>query len=101
MPHDPKQPLSITILSHTYQVVPQGDPAELLEAAEAVHQVMEKLAKARNLDTQRAAVFAALHFAQKHLREERELQELKKDIEFRGRKISSMLDHIVNGQATD
>jgi hypothetical protein len=93
-----KQPVTFSILSHSYSVIPQGDPQIVLDAASAVEEVMQRLLRSKNLDPQRASVFAALHFAQKFLEQQATSEGVKGTVDKAGRKLNSLLDLIVEPQ---
>jgi cell division protein ZapA (FtsZ GTPase activity inhibitor) len=96
MAESEKQPVSFTILNHSYSVIPSGDPQTLLDAATAVEEIMQRLLRSRNLDTNRAAVFAALHFAQKFVEQQNIVDGVTGAVDKGGRKVNSLLDLIVD-----
>lgn len=91
-----RQTVRVTIFNQTYSVVTAGDPAETLELAHQVDELMSNIAKrAGNLDTTRTAVLACLHLADQLHNIESELASLKDRVEQKSRSISSLLDRVI------
>jgi cell division protein ZapA (FtsZ GTPase activity inhibitor) len=90
-------PVTFSILNQSYTVVPAGDPQDLLDAANELDDLMRRIAKSRNVDHQRAAVFAALHMMQKMRSQQRTLDEMRSTLESRSSELASLLDSILDG----
>ena len=59
-----KQQVKVTILNQSFTLLTAGDPAEMIELAQQVDDLMTSIArKSPNLDSTRVAVFACLHLA--------------------------------------
>lgn len=90
-----KKPLRLTIFNQTYTLLVSGDTADLEEAANTVDELMTSLARSRNLDTTKAAVFACLHLADRMRAMERELEQWKQRVDEKSKRISSLLDSVI------
>ena len=95
MPDDKKQ-VRLTIFHQTYTLLVSGDPTEIEQAAHVVDELMMSLARSRNLDATRAAVFASLHLADRVRTLEKELSQLRVDVSERSQRISSLLDSVLD-----
>lgn len=89
-------PVTFSILNQSYTVVPAGDPQDLLDAANELDELVRRISKSRNIDPQRAAVFAALHMMQKMRGQQRTLDDMRSTLESRSRELASLLDSIVS-----
>ena len=79
---DAKQPVRVTIFHQNYSLLAQGDPAELIEAANAVDELMMSIAaKSPTADSTRIAVLACLHLADRLNHAEQDLASLKEKAE--------------------
>lgn len=92
---DDKKLVRLNIYHQTYSLLVAGDPTEIEEAAHVVDELMTSLARSRNLDATRAAVFACLHLADRVRSLEQELSELRVNIDERSKRISSLLDQVL------
>lgn len=90
-----KKPVRLSIYNQTYSLLVSGDTKDIEEAARMVDELMTSLAKARNLDSTRAAVFACLHFADRVRTLERDFTALQEAVDAKSRHISSLLDQVV------
>jgi cell division protein ZapA len=73
-----KQSVRVTIYNQSYSLLAQGDPQEVLTAAQIVDDLMHSIAqKAPTTDTARIAVMACLHLADKLRVKERDLTAIK------------------------
>jgi cell division protein ZapA len=90
-----KKPLRLTIFNQQFTLLVSGDTADLEEAAHTVDELMTSLSRSRNLDTTKAAVFACLHLADRIRTMERELEEWKQRVDAKSRRISSLLDQVI------
>jgi cell division protein ZapA len=83
-----KQPVKVTIFNSPYSLLAQGDPGELVEAAQAVDELMHSIAsRSSTTDSTRIAVMACLHLADKLRRHDRNLKA-------RAGEITALLDQI-------
>ena len=77
-----KQPVRVTIFHQNYSLLAQGDPFELIDAANAVDELMVSIAsKSATADSTRIAVLACLHLADRLKRAEQDLASLKEKAE--------------------
>ena len=59
-----RQQVKVTILNQSFTLLTTGNPAEMIELANYVDELMSSIArKSPNLDSARVAVFACLHLA--------------------------------------
>jgi cell division protein ZapA len=85
---DPKQPIKVTIFNSPYSLLAQGDPQELIDAAQTVDDLMHSIAsRSSTADTTRIAVMACLHLADK-------LRRHDKDLKARTGEIVALLDEL-------
>ena len=92
-----KKPVRITVCGHTFTVLAPGDPAELLELASKVDEIMTRIAaRSGHADSMRAAILTSLHQADHARTLERELEDIRTRIDSSAGRIAAVLD-----QATD
>jgi cell division protein ZapA len=85
---DSRQPVKVTIFNSPYSLLAQGDPQELIDAAQTVDDLMHSIAaRASTADSTRIAVMACLHLADK-------LRRYDKDLKARTGEIVALLDNI-------
>ena len=89
---DEKTPVRFNIFHQSYSLLVPGDPADMLHAATVVDDLITAIAKSRNLDSTRAAVFACLHLADRVNQLERKLH----SVEQQTQRISSLLDRVID-----
>ena len=59
-----RQQVKVTILNQSFTLLTTGNPADMIELANYVDELMSSIArKSPNLDSTRVAVFACLHLA--------------------------------------
>ena len=59
-----RQQVKVTILNQSFTLLTTGNPADMIELANYVDELMSSIArKSPNLDSSRVAVFACLHLA--------------------------------------
>jgi cell division protein ZapA len=88
-----RKPVRVTILNQTYSLAATGEPGEIESLAQGVDELMTSIArKAGNMDSNRVAVLACLHMADKLRSMERELAALKGRVDAKAREFSLMLD---------
>lgn len=91
-----QQPVRVNIFNQPYTVVTAGDPADTIQLAQEVDELMSQIARrAGNLDSTRTAVLACLHLADKLRTIERQLTTLRQSVDHRTRTISEILDQVV------
>ena len=79
---DAKQPVRVTIFHQNYSLLAPGDPTELIDAANAVDELMSSIAaKSPTADSTRIAVLACLHLADRLRHAEHDLDSLKQKAE--------------------
>jgi cell division protein ZapA (FtsZ GTPase activity inhibitor) len=92
-----KKPVRITVCGQTFTVLAPGDPAEILELASKVDEIMMRIAaRSGHADSMRAAILTCLHLADHARTLERELEDLLTRIDAGVSRIAAVLD-----QATD
>ncbi len=90
-----KQPIRLSIFNQTYSLLVSGDPAEMEQAATEVDELMTTIARSGNVDSTRIAVLACLHLQTRLDSIERELTNLKSQIDDKTRRVASMLDELI------
>jgi cell division protein ZapA len=98
VPHD-KNNVRVTILDKSYTLRSQGDPKEVEQLAKSVDDLMQSIAqKAPNADSERVAVLACLHLADRLSALERDLGKLKQRIEQKSEEFAGLLDRVLDGE---
>jgi cell division protein ZapA len=93
-----KQSVKVTIFNQTYSLLAQGDPHDVLTAAQIVDDLMHSIAhKMSTTDSNRVAVMACLHLADKLRRREHDLSALKDRTE----EIGELLDQAIDPDPKD
>jgi cell division protein ZapA len=93
-----KQSVRVTIFNQPYSLLAQGDPQEVLTAAQIVDDLMHSIAqKMSTTDSTRVAVMACLHLADKLRRREHDLTALKDRTEEIGELLDQAIDPETNG----
>jgi cell division protein ZapA (FtsZ GTPase activity inhibitor) len=83
-----KTPVRVTIFNAPYTLLAQGDPQELIDAAQTVDDLMHGISeRASTADSTRIAVLACLQLADK-------LNHLERTFKARTNEIVSLLDQI-------
>jgi cell division protein ZapA len=101
-PDTNKTTVRVTIFNQTYSVTTYGDPRDTEELAQQVDDLMSTIARrAGNLDTNRAAVLACLHLADRLRTVERQLDALRTGISDKTRDFAILLDQAVSGMAEE
>lgn len=93
MDGEEKKPVRITIYNQTF-TLRSADPDRLLQAANAVDEVMTAIAKSGNMDTARLAILACLHLQDRIQTLEHDLERLRA-IEERTKELAGLLDSVV------
>ncbi len=85
---DSRQPVKVTIFNQPYSLLAQGNPQELIDAAQTVDDLMHSIAsRSSTADGARIAVMACLHLADK-------LRRLEQSLKARTGEITALLDQI-------
>ncbi|HWZ31841.1 MAG TPA: cell division protein ZapA [Bryobacteraceae bacterium] len=88
-----RKTVRVTIFNQSYTLVATDDPGEVEELAHTVDDLMTDIAqRAGNADSNRIAVLACLHMADRLRAIERELAELKSRVDEKSRQFSLLLD---------
>lgn len=94
-PMPDKKPVRLSIFNQTYSLLVSGDPADMERAATEVDELMTTIAKAGNVDAARIAVLACLHLQDRVHSLERELERVKHRVDDRTKKLSDLLDQLI------
>ncbi len=90
-----KKPVRLSIFNQTYSLLVTGDPSDMENAAQEVDELMTTIAKAGNNDSTRIAVLACLHLQDRLHMLERELDSLKHHVDDRTKRLSLLLDQLI------
>lgn len=90
-----KTPVRLSIFNQSFTLRVAGDPADILQAANEVDELMSAIAKSGNMDSFRVAILACLHLQDQVHSLETELEELKGRVEGRSRELASLLEQAV------
>jgi cell division protein ZapA len=90
-----KSTVRLNIFNQTYTLRVAGDPAEIEQAAHEVDELMNTIARAGNVDSTRIAVLACLHLQDRLRSLEKEMSQLKSDVEVRARTLNELLDEVI------
>lgn len=89
---DSRQALKVTIFHQTYTLISHGDPAEMIEVAREVDELMHSIAeKSGSTDGARVAVLACLHMADRL----RALEALQDRVNHSAEKFSVLLEQVL------
>jgi cell division protein ZapA len=86
-----KKPVRLTIFNQTFTLRVDGDPDELLRAANEVDELMSTIARSGNMDAVRVAILACLHLQDRVGSLQEEIEKLR-GIETRTRELARLLD---------
>ncbi len=90
-----KKPVKITVCGQTLTLLAPGDPAEILQLASVVDEVMTKIAaRSGHSDSLRAAILTCIHMADRARLLERELDDIRRRIDDKARRIAQILDQV-------
>jgi len=93
-----KKQVRVTIMGQSITLVTGGDPAEMIELAQQVDELMTTIAsRAQNLDSTRVAVLACLHLADRLRSVEGEFAGLRETVDQKAREFSGLLDEAIDG----
>jgi cell division protein ZapA len=88
-----RKSVRVTIFNQTYTLLASDDPGEIESLAHVVDELMTGIAqRAGNVDSNRVAVLACLHMADRLRAMERELSDLKTRVDEKTRQFSLLLD---------
>jgi cell division protein ZapA len=97
-----RKTVRVTIFNQTYTLAPTEDAREVETLGQTVDELMTSIAqRAGNMDSQRIAVLACLHLADRLRTAERELASLKGRVDEKTRRLSLLLDEAMLDQAVD
>jgi cell division protein ZapA len=97
MPHT--EPVRVTIFNQTYSLVASEEPGRIEALAQKVDDLMSSIAvRAGNIDATRAAVLACMHLADELDTLERNLANLRDNVDYKARKFTVLLDEAMSGE---
>ncbi|MEQ1886970.1 MAG: cell division protein ZapA [Bryobacteraceae bacterium] len=90
-----RKPVRVTIFNQTLSLAATGEPGEIESLAQNVDEIMTSIAKrAGNMDSNRVAVLACMHMADRMRSMEKELAALKDRVDSKAREFSLLLDQV-------
>jgi cell division protein ZapA len=93
-----RKTVRVTIFNQSYSLLATEEPGELEALAHSVDDLMTEIAqRAGNADSNRIAVLACLHMADRLRAMERELGALKARVDQKSQQFSLLLDQAANG----
>ncbi len=92
----PKTQIRLSIYNQTFSLLVAGDPADMEQAAHEVDELMTTIARSGNMDSTRVAVLACLHLQDRVRTLEREFTEMKSRVEDKTRRLSTLLDGVID-----
>ena len=91
-----RKTVRVTIFNQTYSLVATDESGEVEALAHSVDELMTEIAqRAGNADSNRIAVLACLHMADRLRSIERELADLKSRVDQKSRQFSLLLDQTI------
>jgi cell division protein ZapA len=94
-----RKTVRVTIYNQSYTLTVTGEPDEVESLAHSVDTLMTEIAqRAGNVDGNRVAVLASLHLADRLRSIERELADLKRQVDSKSRQFSLLLDQASSTQ---
>jgi|SRR5271156_2478129 cell division protein ZapA len=91
-----RKTVRVSIFNQTYSLVATDEPGEVEALAHSVDELMTDIAqRAGNADSNRIAVLACLHLADRLRAMERELVDLKSRVDEKSRQFSLLLDQTI------
>ena len=92
-----RKTVRITIFNQTYTLAATGEDGEVEMLGQTVDELMTSIAqRAGNMDSQRIAVLACLHLADRLRTIESELSSLKERVDVKTRHLSLLLDQAID-----
>lgn len=93
-----RKTVRVTIFNQAYNLLATEDSGEVEALARSVDELMTEVAqRAGNIDSNRVAVLACMHLADRLKAIERELSDLKMRVEQKSRHFSVLLDQATQG----
>ena len=89
-----KKPVRLTIFNQTFTLRVDGDPNEMLRAANEVDELLTAIARSGNMDGIRVAILACLHLQDRVDVLQGEVDKLR-GVEARTRELARMLDQVI------
>ena|SRR5579885_731983 len=90
------EPVRVSIFNQTYTLVATDGGAQVEELAHQVDDLMRSIAaRAGNIDSTRTAVLACLHLADQLRSVERQLTDLKSNVEHKAQEFTLLLDEAI------
>ena len=91
-----RKTVKVTIFNQTYSLAATDEEGEVEALAHSIDELMTSIAlRAGNIDSNRVAVLACLHMADKVRSMERELGELKDRVAQKSKHFSMLLDDVI------
>jgi cell division protein ZapA len=91
-----RKTVKVTIFNQTYSLAATDEDGEIEALAQSIDELMTSIAaRAGNVDTNRVAVLACLHMADRLRSMERELTDLKDRVDKKSRQFSGLLDQAI------
>ena len=95
-PSAARSSVRVTIYNQSYTLAASEEPGEVEALAHSVDDLMTSIAqRAGNVDSQRVAVLACLHMADRVRTMERELEGLRGRVDSKARQFSLLLDRAI------
>jgi len=92
-----RKTVRVTIFNQTYTLAATEEPGEVEVLGQTVDELMTSIAqRAGNMDSQRIAVLACLHLADRLRTIESELSSLKERVDVKTRHLSLLLDQAID-----
>ena len=92
----PRKSVRVTIFNQSYTLAATEEPGEVEKLAQEVDELMTEIAhRAGSADSNRVAVLACLHLADRLRSLERELSELRARVDQKTRQFSILLDQAI------
>jgi cell division protein ZapA len=92
-----RKTVRVTIFNQTYTLAATGEDGEVETLGQTVDELMTSIAqRAGNMDSQRIAVLACLHLADRLRTIESELSSLKERVDVKTRHLSLLLDQAID-----
>jgi cell division protein ZapA len=91
-----RKTVRVTIFNQTYSLAATDEEGEIESLAHSIDELMTSIAtRAGNVDSNRVAVLACLHMADRLRSMERELTDLKEQVEKKSKQFSVLLDDVI------
>ncbi len=91
-----KKAVRVTVCNQSFTVVTSGDPAEVIQLAQMVDELIAGIAsRSGNIDPGRLAILACLHLADRVHSLEQEMNSLRERVAAKTEHFRSLLDQVV------